>query len=144
MQGLTATPWWKRPNPFVWTDEGRRNLVAGVLAGRALPEIATALGCSESAARKQAYLQGLRLRPVAMQRRVTPELGAKVAAKIVTLPEPREAGDMRTRLIDLRYGQCRYVIGTVDHANTVCCGKPTVGGSSWCDEHAAIVFAGRS
>lgn len=138
-----ATPWWKRPKSFVWTDANRSELIAGVCSGHALPEIALALGCSESAARKQAYQQGLRLRAVKRQRRRTPERPADEIVAIV-LPPPREASETETPLMEARRGQCRYVIGPVDLDKTVCCGKPTVGGSSWCAEHAALVFAGRS
>jgi len=59
--------------------------------------------------------------------------------RMVTLtvaePDPR----YRTRLLDLRMNQCRFIISD-DVRNAVYCGAPTQAGSSWCAWHRRLVY----
>jgi len=38
-------------------------------------------------------------------------------------------------LVDLRYGECKAIIGPVKHIETKYCGHKTVEGKSWCPYH---------
>jgi len=38
-------------------------------------------------------------------------------------------------ITELRYGDCRAVVGPVNAAETRYCAKPSIRGSSWCEEH---------
>jgi hypothetical protein len=43
-------------------------------------------------------------------------------------------------LLTIRDGECRYVIGEPDGAQTLYCSDPVIDRKSYCSKHAAIVF----
>ncbi|WP_147022854.1 GcrA family cell cycle regulator [Microvirga aerophila] len=45
----------------------------------------------------------------------------------------------RTRLLNLRAKQCRFILSD-DLRDAVCCGAPTQEGSSWCAWHRKLVY----
>jgi hypothetical protein len=58
--------------------------------------------------------------------------------RATTLPRPPGV-----RLFDLRGGQCRWPVDDGRPARFFC-GSPSVGASSWCDQHQRLAFTGYS
>jgi hypothetical protein len=54
----------------------------------------------------------------------------------VSVPPPDAPPSLNLSIIDVGFGQCRHIAGD-DH---LCCGRPTVGTSSWCDYHLGRVY----
>src|SRR6185312_3718965 len=42
--------------------------------------------------------------------------------------------------MELKSGQCRYVIGEANGLNTLYCGHPVEGETSWCGAHCGVAF----
>lgn len=63
-----------------------------------------------------------------------------------TTPSPASAEQGPVRMADLRApgvpgGQCRWVIGEPKGLDTLFCAQPSVGDTSWCKTHFAVVSA---
>jgi len=69
------------------------------------------------------------------------KLGIKVKVKWVPiLTEFDEPADENVTIEQLRFQSCRYIIGEVNGAKTIYCGKPKKG-RSFCEQHLKLCYS---
>jgi GcrA cell cycle regulator len=44
------------------------------------------------------------------------------------------------RLLAIHDGECRWIVGDPQGADTLMCGDPTIPGKSYCERHCAVVY----
>jgi len=131
-----------------WTDEVIKELKRLVAKKLSAQQIATKLDCgaSRNAVIGKAHRLGLKLAPQAKRPRravlpAAPEATQQPAAPAGETPDeiPPHAPGLPCRLADLALGMCRYPYG--DRPPYTFCGQRVwAEGSSWCAEHARIVY----
>jgi hypothetical protein len=131
----------------IWDDPAMdERLRAMVAAGQPFRAIANALGVSRNSCIGRARRKGFpgidkpgarkQLRP---QRAVASPSPLPPPEPPMPKPEPDEPVAPPVRLLEtIGWKQCRY---PVDGPEPMCCGAPTVQGTSWCVNHLRQVFA---
>ena len=118
---------------MVWTDDKIKNLKKLWLKGATTAEIAKKLGLSKNSIIGKVHRLNLENRPSPIKKAAP----VKKTKKIERKPE-------RIGIMDLKLNTCRWPIGDPMDADFHFCGKNTVMGKPYCEEHCAMAYAGSS
>lgn len=115
---------------MVWTEDKIKNLKKLWLKGSTTAEIAKKLGLSKNSIIGKVHRLNLENRP-------SPIKKAAPAKKVKVQPHKTE----RIGIMDLKLNTCRWPIGDPMDEDFHFCGKNTVMGKPYCEEHCAMAYA---
>jgi hypothetical protein len=99
---------------------------------------------AEARARRKAAKEApLPAKPVPIVAAPPPSTRASLPEKAVLVPDPprslKSGQRLGTPLLKLRQSECRWPVDDRSPPRLFC-GAPTVGGSSWCEQHQRVAF----
>jgi len=109
-----------------WTEDKIKQLKKLWTKGKTTIEISKELGMSKNSIIGKVHRLDLNARPSPIKRKA-PVVPATKAAKRTT--------SAKCQLMDLKTNTCRWPIGDPTDKDFCFCGKPTVTGKSYCEEH---------
>lgn len=115
----------------IWTEERITEISRLWNEGLTTAEIGKNLGVSKNAVIGKAHRLGLPPRPSPIKR---------VASPRVPRPTPKTVVTVRPTVVSGTGPGCKWPFGHPGESDFHFCGKPSLGGKSYCSEHYAVAY----
>ncbi|MBR6411612.1 MAG: global cell cycle regulator GcrA-like protein [Alphaproteobacteria bacterium] len=118
-----------------WTMDKIKQLKKLWTKGKSTVEIAKELGISKNSVIGKVHRLDLTARPSPIKKKEVP-----APAPVPSKPQPKKKTVGKCHLMDLKSNTCRWPIGEPENEDFHFCGKTTVTGKPYCEEHCKAAY----